>query len=90
MAVDNPAVDVGLIKWDDFGKQFEDQEPLAAAPTAKAPAPGQEIQNNQLRKQKIRSALKGMADARSAPTQPLIQLPESKVPGPKEIDFMEA
>ncbi len=86
MAVDNPAADMGLIKWDEYGKQ----EPPAAAPTAQAPAPGQEIQNNQLRKQKIRSALKGVADARSAPVQPLIQLPESKVPGPKEIDFMEA
>ncbi|QDP60186.1 MAG: hypothetical protein Unbinned3972contig1001_15 [Prokaryotic dsDNA virus sp.] len=86
MAVDNPAVDMGLVNWD----EYKNQEQPAAAPTAQAPAPGQEFQNNQLRKQKIRSALKGMADARSAPVQPLIQLPESKAPGPKEINFMEA
>tara|TARA_Y100000593_G_C4270874_1_gene317298 strand:- start:1074 stop:1352 length:279 start_codon:yes stop_codon:yes gene_type:complete len=92
MAANNPAVGTAIgvdDPWASFDyssftpppQQIKQQPEQQQAPT---------LANKEARKQKIRSALKGMADARPAPIQPLLQLPESRAPGPKEIDFMEA
>ena len=66
------------------------KHPLPESPQlTQSPQPGAPS-NQELRKQKIRGALKGMAEARPAPMQPLIQLKDLGTPQPKEIDYMEA
>jgi hypothetical protein len=86
MAADNSPVEMGLLDWDTFSMPYKPAEPQIEA---QAPTPEGVVDNKEARKQKIRSALQGMADARPAPMQPLLQLPDVGTPQQRQVNFLE-